>query len=388
MDEGLYESLREDVARVCHKHLYAMPPEFSDSSKGWLLADLILMKIKTRLLFLLPPPPDQLTAKSEPLIGGARIPGITPGEPAINYHLKVEEPPTPQSDEGLEAQITETILGVRNWYKNTPHVVKEIISLAQSPLLAKIAELEAEFNKQSERAEAAESRVNSLTDQIREWLRMRKQSLASLEQQLAECRKERDQYKKMAEDWTTAADAAQQPEQFYEEYSEKTMQVMQALLAKAREDLTCVQESYLQMAAERDYLIQLCLLRFPTSRLQPRRDVNLEMRAEKAEAERDELKAQLAAEKPVGGEPTRFAWLIERRGNTIGAVWWCAGSERWTRDANKAIQFPDKESAEEAYMLVFPNYSPLPFKGNTGDYEDIWDITEHGFMPKKMEDEK
>lgn len=44
---------------------------------------------------------------------------------------------------------------------------------------------------------------------------------------------ERDEWMKIATDWTQAADAAQQPVEFYKDYNEGTMRAMQALLTRA-----------------------------------------------------------------------------------------------------------------------------------------------------------
>ena len=47
-------------------------------------------------------------------------------------------------------------------------------------------------------------------------------------------RAERDDWKRLAENWTACADAAQQPPEFYEKYNEGTMRAMQALLTRER----------------------------------------------------------------------------------------------------------------------------------------------------------
>lgn len=83
----------------------------------------------------------------------------------------------------------------------------------------------------------------------------------------------------------------------------------------------------------------------------------------------------------------RLAWLIERN-SMWGCEWFCACSkdERWTKDANKAILFPSKESAIEVHGWVFlareetpPTY-PWKTDGASGEWEYTYDITEHMFI--------
>lgn len=101
-------------------------------------------------------------------------------------------------------------------------------------------------------------------------------------------------------------------------------------------------------------------------------------RADRLEAAHEALK------KRVEEGPTRAAWLIERN-SMWGVEWFCAGEERWTMDANKAIQFPDKESAEEIQMLYRPDIKillyPVTELNATEEWEYHLSITEHGFMP-------
>jgi hypothetical protein len=78
----------------------------------------------------------------------------------------------------------------------------------------------------------------------------------------------------------------------------------------------------------------------------------------------------------------RIAWLIERRSVLWGTEWFCAGEDRWTKDANKAIQFPDKASAIEIERLIMREDNPIryPYKIDGYDWEYTIDINDHGFM--------
>lgn len=55
---------------------------------------------------------------------------------------------------------------------------------------------------------------------------------------ITDLRAQKNTWKALAEDWSASADAAQQPEKFYEEYNEKSMRAMQALLTKAKARIT------------------------------------------------------------------------------------------------------------------------------------------------------
>ena len=48
-------------------------------------------------------------------------------------------------------------------------------------------------------------------------------------------------------------------------------------------------------------------------------------------------------------------YMIERN-STFGTDWFCAGKERWTQDANKAIHFPCKDSAREIWRAIMIEY--------------------------------
>ena len=53
---------------------------------------------------------------------------------------------------------------------------------------------------------------------------------------------ERDEWKKIATDWSDAADLSQQSDDFYNGYSEKTMRAMQALLTKSQQQLVASEQ--------------------------------------------------------------------------------------------------------------------------------------------------
>jgi hypothetical protein len=78
----------------------------------------------------------------------------------------------------------------------------------------------------------------------------------------------------------------------------------------------------------------------------------------------------------------RIAWLIERNSNLWGAEWFCGGNDRWTKDANKAVQFPDKDSAVEVDTLLLGLKIPkdYPYTESAGDWDYTYSITEHGFI--------
>jgi hypothetical protein len=78
----------------------------------------------------------------------------------------------------------------------------------------------------------------------------------------------------------------------------------------------------------------------------------------------------------------RIAWLIERTSTLWGIEWFCAGADRWTRDANKAILFPDKASAEEAATHYGWYELPVDIGGGACGTDWVYhlNITEHGFM--------
>jgi len=89
-------------------------------------------------------------------------------------------------------------------------------------------------------------------------------------------------------------------------------------------------------------------------------------------------------EKEVGGlkeKPLRIAWLIERTSTLWGIEWFCAGTDRWTKDANKAILFPDKASAEETVTHYGWPELPIDVEGGAcGDWIYHMIIIEHGFI--------
>ena len=60
--------------------------------------------------------------------------------------------------------------------------------------------------------------------------------LVSRIQQVAELTADGRHWRNIAEGWERAADAAQQPAEFYKDYSESTMRAMQALKARAEDE--------------------------------------------------------------------------------------------------------------------------------------------------------
>lgn len=87
----------------------------------------------------------------------------------------------------------------------------------------------------------------------------------------------------------------------------------------------------------------------------------------------------LAAEEMAKALETKYAWLIERSSLLWGTEWFCAGENRWTKDAYKAIQFPDKNAAEEIAKLVRPDIASYPFTDKGEDWNYQLSVTEHGF---------
>jgi hypothetical protein len=61
----------------------------------------------------------------------------------------------------------------------------------------------------------------------------RTEAWALMKKRAEAAERERDRYKALSEGWTKAADAARQPDAFYEKYNEATMRAMQALLHEA-----------------------------------------------------------------------------------------------------------------------------------------------------------
>ena len=63
-------------------------------------------------------------------------------------------------------------------------------------------------------------------------------TIAALHARVKELEDDRSAWKEIAQDWSAAAKLAEQPEKFYEGYSAAVMNAMQALLTKARAELT------------------------------------------------------------------------------------------------------------------------------------------------------
>lgn len=82
-------------------------------------------------------------------------------------------------------------------------------------------------------------------------------------------------------------------------------------------------------------------------------------------------------------QPPYTTWLLERNSSPWGCEWFCAGKERWTKEAHKAIQFPDSDSAAEAHARFRGQIKgtfiyPLVESG-AGDWVYTYTITEHIF---------
>jgi hypothetical protein len=79
---------------------------------------------------------------------------------------------------------------------------------------------------------------------------------------------------------------------------------------------------------------------------------------------------------------TRAAWLIERTSVLWGCEWFCAGADRWTKDPNKTIQFPDPDSAKEVWFRLSgeeDENKEFPYTEDNAscDWEYTMNITEH-----------
>ncbi len=92
----------------------------------------------------------------------------------------------------------------------------------------------------------------------------------------------------------------------------------------------------------------------------------------------------IAVERGGNGERTenrRTAWLIERTSVLWGYEWFCAGIDRWTKDPNKAICFPDQASAKEVWFRLSgeeDENKEFPYiEQGEGDWEYTMSITEH-----------
>jgi hypothetical protein len=144
--------------------------------------------------------------------------------------------------------------------------------------------------------------ADNLQDQIAHANRM-SASLGERNAELAKIVKERDQWMEIAKDWAGAAAEAQQPREFYTEYSEKTMYAMQALLTKAvkERDDALKERDELKIKLQKEYgtnnYLLLCQANKEIKRLMQQNAVLGESRAD--------LKSQLATEKPVEDESIR-----------------------------------------------------------------------------------
>ena len=85
----------------------------------------------------------------------------------------------------------------------------------------------------------------TLSDALKDQAADAQATIAALQARVRELEDDRSAWKEIAQDWSAAAKLAEQPEKFYEGYSAAVMNAMQALLTKARAELT-------QRTAERD----------------------------------------------------------------------------------------------------------------------------------------
>jgi hypothetical protein len=83
----------------------------------------------------------------------------------------------------------------------------------------------------------------------------------------------------------------------------------------------------------------------------------------------------------------RTAWLIERTSVLWDHEWFCAGTDRWTKDVNKTIQFPDKDSAKEVWIrqLGLDETIEFPYADELCDSSYTISITEHVWMETERE---
>lgn len=73
----------------------------------------------------------------------------------------------------------------------------------------------------------------------------------------------------------------------------------------------------------------------------------------------------------------RTAWMIERN-SMWGTEWFCAGDDRWTKDPNKTIQFPDESSAKEIWCrMVGEEMKEFPYTKSMMEWDETISITEH-----------
>ena len=76
-------------------------------------------------------------------------------------------------------------------------------------------------------------------------------------------------------------------------------------------------------------------------------------------------------------------YMIERNSIPFDAEWFCAGADRWTKNANKAIHFPCKESAREVWRAIMQKADicfPYDDQSGDGNYEYSYDVTSHGWI--------
>lgn len=76
-------------------------------------------------------------------------------------------------------------------------------------------------------------------------------------------------------------------------------------------------------------------------------------------------------------------YMIERNSIPFDTEWFCAGEDRWTKNADKAIHFPCKESAREVWRAIMQKSDicfPYEDLSADGGYEYSYDVTSHGWI--------
>lgn len=101
-------------------------------------------------------------------------------------------------------------------------------------------------------------------------------------------------------------------------------------------------------------------------------------------AVREFVDQQIARDVINQSKPNRTAWMVERNSTLWGHEWFCAGEDRWTKDANKSIQFPDQASAKEVWFRLSgeeDENKEFPYtEDGAGDWRYTVSITEHAWI--------
>lgn len=76
-------------------------------------------------------------------------------------------------------------------------------------------------------------------------------------------------------------------------------------------------------------------------------------------------------------------YMIERNSIPFDTEWFCAGQDRWTKNAGKAVHFPCKDSAREIWRAIMKNESicfPYDDLSADGSFSYGYDVTSHRWM--------